>query len=61
MVKLLLLQQELLELLPIVVRRRYLSVPVLLRQNTYSERSMLGDGLIVDHMENNQSITQQRM
>ena len=55
-----LLQQELLELLPIVLRRPHLLVPVLLHQNTYNVRSLLGDGLIVDHMEYNQSSTQQR-
>ena len=58
MVKLLLLQQELLELLPIVVRRPNLLVPVLLHQNTYILHSLLGDGLIVLHMVHNQSITQ---
>ena len=46
-----LLQQELLELLPIVLRRPHLLVPVLLYQNTYNVRSLLGDGFIVNHME----------
>ena len=50
MVKLLLLQQELLELLPIVVRRLYRFGLVLLHQNTCNERSMLGDVLIEHHM-----------
>ena len=43
-----LLLQELLELLPIVLRRLRLLVPVLLHQNTYSVRSLLGVQLIED-------------
>ena len=45
-----LLLQVLLELLPIVLRRPHLLVPVLLHQNTYSVHSLLGDGLIVHHL-----------